>query len=571
MNTFLSMSLGGALMALLFCALFPILRRSIRARELLWLCLLCLLRFVLPLPGLLQPESRELILPAAPTQVQETLPVPTAQPAPIVTQETSETAVAARSVSFRKALPCLWALGSCTVLGVEISGYLRFRKKLLLTAKGCDEGEIALLRSLSGRDKIGMVRSPVCPVPMLLGPLHPLIVLPGNMDGGELENVLRHELCHRRLGHLYMKWFALFVCALHWFNPGAWLLRRQLEPLCELRCDEAVIEGMNPREKQSYGETLIRLSAAKAPRVLSTAATGDSREHLQQRLVQIMEGNRSKGRSLCLCLLCALLLVGCGSVVGKRRTVAPTLWTEDGNYYSTDGNVWYASSGDVAYYHYATSGNSFPAVYATNGNLYPDGMDSVTVGTAEELLEALTFYHHIYLRSGTYDLRDKTLGIHGHSYWKPDGLGHSLISEYAFNLTLEPEHSGDTVTILCDRWVWDSNNSYNVRNLRFEGSVRFLGNISGYFEGCTFSGGSVSAEQCFSLTFRNCAFENGCFGAVYTPALSLEDCRFTACQKPLLNNCDGSRLLRCTVDGEAVKQSELEVWGQLPEIGESEQ
>ena len=564
MSTFLFMTVGGALMALLYCALSPVLRKALRSREMLLLCLLCLLRFVLPLPGMVQQESPRLTL-RDPLERPETIVTPA--PESVAPVEYTEAIPEAEKASFdlREAFPILWAMGVAAVLTVEIGGYLRFRKKLLLTAKSCTEEEYRLLYALHPGEKIGMVRSPLCAVPMLLGPLHSLIVLPADMDEKELRNVLRHELCHGRLGHLYMKWAALFICALHWFNPLIWLLRRSLEQLCELHCDEAVIEDMSAGEKQSYGETLIRLSAAKAPRVLSTAATGSGREHLKLRLVQIMNGRKSRGRSLCVALLCALLLAGCGSVVGKYRVAAPTLWTEDGDYYSTDGNVWYTSSGNVAYYTYATDGNTTPVVYTTDGNVYPAGMDSVTVGSAEELLEALTNYHHIYLRAGIYDLRDKSITPIAHSYWKPDGLGHSLISEYAFNLTLEPEHSGDTVTILCDRWVWDSNNSYNVRNLRFEGSVRFLGNISGYFEGCVFSGGSVSAEQCFSLTFRNCAFENGCFGAVYTPALSLEDCSFTACQKPLLNNCDGSRLLRCTVDGHPVEQKDMEVWGMKPE------
>ena len=569
MSSFLSMSIGGALMALLFCALLPLLRKSLRSRELVWLCLFCMLRFLLPLPGLFRPESRELVLPASPTEVQEAVPTPQTVPAEM--QETVETIAPALSVSVRTLLPFVWALGCAAVLGTEIFGYVRFRKKLLLTAKACAPAETEKLRALSGSEKLGMVRSAVCPVPMLLGPLHPLIVLPGDMDSAELDNVLRHELCHRKLGHLYMKWAALFVCALHWFNPGVRLLRRQLEQLCELSCDEAVTAEMSGSEKQSYGETLIRLSAAKAPRVLSTAATGGSREHLKLRLVQIMQGSKKRSRSLLLCLLCALLLLGCGTVVGERREAAPTLWTSDGSYYSTDGNVWYASSGGVAYYYTATDGNAVPSVYTTSGNVWQAGMGSVTVSNAEELLDALTNYRHICLKGGVYDLRDKTLGIHGYSYWKPDGLGHRLITENSFNLTLEPENDGDEVTILCDRWVWEGNNSWNIRGLRFEGSVSFLGVVSGYLEDCVFSGGSVNVEQCYSMTFCSCAFENGCFGAAYTPALSLEDCGFTASQKPLLNSCGESRLLGCTVNGEALRQSDLELWGQVPEIGTNEQ
>lgn len=566
MSTFLSMTVGGGLMALLYCALSPILRKYLRSREMLLLCLLCMLRFLLPLPGLIQRESPRLTL-RDPIERPQAVVTPASEPmAPA--ELTAPISEAERpSFDLRQALPLLWAVGVGAVLTAELGAYLRFRKKLLLTAKGCTHGELQLLRELSHSDKLGMVRSPLCPVPMLLGPLHPLIVLPADMDGAELPNVLRHELCHRRLGHLHMKWAALFVCALHWFNPAIWLLRRSLEQLCELHCDEAVIEGMSAGEKQRYGETLIRLSAAKTPRVLSTAAAGSSKEHMKQRLVQIMSGRKSRGRSLCLGLLCALLLAGCGSVVGRevKTTGDIKVWTEDGNYYTTDGNVWYASNGNVAYYTYATDGNSStaPAVYATDGNLYPNGMETVSVSSAAELLEAMTNYNHIVLRPGTYDLRDKTMGIRAYSYWKPDSSGHALHTENGFDLGLSAE--GD-VTILCDRWSWDAVNSYNVQGIRFQGDLSFYGNVSGYFEDCDFTDGSVTLDQCYAVTFRSCRFEGISFASHFTQNLSMEDCAFSDCEQPLFNICDNARLLRCTVDGHPVEQTDMEVWGRMPEM-----
>ena len=566
MSTFLSMTLGGGLMALLYCALSPVARKYLRSREMLLLCLLCMLRFLLPLPGLIQRESPRLTLRAS---IERAEAVVTPAPEPVATIEQTMPIPEKEKPSFdlRQTLPLLWAVGVATVLTVELGGYLRFRRKLLLTAKRCTEEERGLLRALHPGEEIGMVRSPLCAVPMLLGPLHALVVLPADMDAKELPNILRHELCHRQLGHLYMKWAALFVCALHWFNPAIWLLRRSLEQLCELHCDETVIEGMSVGEKQSYGETLIRLSAAKAPRVLSTAATGSGKEHMKQRLVQIMGGHKSRERSLCLGLLCALLLAGCGSVVGREiETVGDTMvWTEDGNYYTTDGNVWYASNGNAAFYTYATDGNSHreSVVYATDGNLYPNGMETVSVSSAAELLEAMTNYNHLLLRPGTYDLRDKALGIRAYSYWKPDDRGHALHTENGFDLGLSAE--GD-VTILCDRWSWDAVNSYNVKGIRFRGELTLYGNISGYFEDCDFSEGSVTLDQCYAVTFRGCRFDGVPFVSHFTQSLSIEDCAFSACDRLLFNICDNARLLRCTVDGHAVEQTDMEIWGMKPEM-----
>ncbi len=581
MRILLTMSLGGGMMALLFAALLPALRSYIRSRELMLLCTLCLLRFVLPLPALFPPESQDIVLrePSAATAKPIPTPAPAAEKpaaapkAPQAELEKPDRITSShRSPDKRTLLLLCWAAGTAVVLCRELGGYARYRRKLLSAASPCREEELSLLHTLPSGENMGMVRSPLCPVPMLLGLGHPLIVLPREMDSRELENVLRHELCHKRLRHLPLKWAALFICALHWFNPTVWLLRRVLDQLCELSCDEAVTGEMDAGQKQRYGETLIRLSAAEPSPYCSTAATGSGKKHLKQRLLQIMNGKKSTGRSALLCALCALILCGCGSIVGEQKeekeSVPALLWTEDNNYYSTDGNTWYTSSGNLAYYSIpATNGNAVPVSYATDGNVNPETLDSVKVSTAEELLDAMTFSNHIILESGVYDLRALGPDIHGFSFWKPEGGSHTLYTESTSSLILESESGrAEDVTVLCDYWVWNTATFLQWKGITLKGSIMLFNNYNAYFGSCVFDGGSLTADNCQNLTFQNCLFENGSFNAYFQKLLSLEDCSFVRCQEPSVCQSDNVRFLGCTVDGEPLDIPDLFLRGAAPLI-----
>ena len=54
---------------------------------------------------------------------------------------------------------------------------------------------------------------------------------------------------------------ALWVNALHWFNPFMWYMVRLVERDTELACDEAALKALPAGERAAYGRTI--LSAAE--------------------------------------------------------------------------------------------------------------------------------------------------------------------------------------------------------------------------------------------------------------------------------------------------------------------
>ena len=63
--------------------------------------------------------------------------------------------------------------------------------------------------------------------------------------------ILAHERAHIRLGHSWDLLFVQLCATMQWFNPAAWLLKRELEAIHEYEADSATLhEGFDARQYQ---------------------------------------------------------------------------------------------------------------------------------------------------------------------------------------------------------------------------------------------------------------------------------------------------------------------------------
>jgi beta-lactamase regulating signal transducer with metallopeptidase domain len=77
-----------------------------------------------------------------------------------------------------------------------------------------------------------------------------------SLSDAELEAVLCHELAHHLRRDVLANLFAFLVSAAVWWNPLAWLARRQLRSAQELCCDALVI-ARHPISRRAYAEILL--------------------------------------------------------------------------------------------------------------------------------------------------------------------------------------------------------------------------------------------------------------------------------------------------------------------------
>ncbi len=98
-------------------------------------------------------------------------------------------------------------------------------------------------------------------VPMILGVLRPVVVLPRQAREWpeQLKRiVLLHELAHVKRRDVAFQWLGRLACALYWFHPLAWFGLRQLRRERELACDDLVVHcGERATE---YAEALVSVA-----------------------------------------------------------------------------------------------------------------------------------------------------------------------------------------------------------------------------------------------------------------------------------------------------------------------
>ncbi len=141
-----------------------------------------------------------------------------------------------------------------------------------------------------------VIDKPIMPM-LWAAPRHATIVLPrcvaDSADDDELRSIIGHELAHLTRRDGWTQIFALFVAGLQWWNPCAWLARRELRTAAEECCDALVLERL-PRLRKTYARTLLSMAdrATKVPMLRpATAIEFGASASLKRRIAMVANGN----------------------------------------------------------------------------------------------------------------------------------------------------------------------------------------------------------------------------------------------------------------------------------------
>ena len=339
MRTLLALTLSGSLLALLLLLMKACLKNRFFSTVYYYAWLIVLLRFLLPLPGMLPLNTQE-----ESSAQRQTAPavyeIPEISAGNIrsdnterrVTERnpggTEATAAVKTAVSARQSFrvnwksPTLWLTGWAAGAGLSLIlyavAYLRFTGRIRRELELPSEEDLRIYNRFDMRKpelyRCGSVRTPI-----MVGVLHPMIILPDTeYNEEELGNILRHELMHYRRKDVLYKWFAVLVYASQWFNPLCYLVRREISRACELSCDEMLLRRMNRNQKQSYGDTLLSMAAsASLPAGVVATTFATEKKTLKERLDQIMNSKMTKSRVIA-SLLAFVLLAGCALFTGPK-------------------------------------------------------------------------------------------------------------------------------------------------------------------------------------------------------------------------------------------------------------
>lgn len=326
----LPMSATGAAAVLVLAATGGLLHRFGKTRWGLWPLLASLCLFILPLTALRLPSLSRAAPPVESEKVYGTVPRYAAvQPAPAPTVppktavEPEERNAPVFSPVLLRALPALYLAGVLAAAAGTAASYVPFRKRLRRESRPASprlQSQFARARQATGLKRpVALYETDALHSPMAVGLLRPSIYLPaGTADAETLDCALYHECTHLRRGHIAYKLLAQAVCALHWFNPAAWLLRRMIGEACEFDCDRAVTRWMDGAGRRRYCAAL--LSVAEGGRALTLAsAFARPAQTLRKRMEVILMPKQNRAKQILSLALCAVLLL---SVVGLTACAA---------------------------------------------------------------------------------------------------------------------------------------------------------------------------------------------------------------------------------------------------------
>src|SRR5262249_48915672 len=116
-------------------------------------------------------------------------------------------------------------------------------------------------------------------MPMTIGSLKPLIILPpdlaGDLSQSEFESVVAHELAHIKRWDYLTNMLQRFVQAYLFFHPAVWFIGKQLMIERELACDDWAVKTCEPRRYASCLTKLVEaLNESKPHMAVRVAATG---------------------------------------------------------------------------------------------------------------------------------------------------------------------------------------------------------------------------------------------------------------------------------------------------------
>lgn len=240
-------------------------------------------------------------------------------------------------------LSALFAMGGVVFL-IEIGQYVVYIIMLRRRRLPIQNNETALLEQLCESKRLPrQYRNPLALTPMLIGVFRPVIYLPDvKCSEVQLKNILLHELTHLRRCDVVVKWIATLAVHVHWFNPIAYFVRREIDRACELACDEAVIKGLDTDSKQSYGDTLIDMAAdTKKPKMIVSTTMCEEKKALKERLGAIMKHKRFSAWAivvsyvLVISILLGTIFLGASATNGNADPVPESdIYEEMGSVYN---------------------------------------------------------------------------------------------------------------------------------------------------------------------------------------------------------------------------------------------
>ena len=196
-------------------------------------------------------------------------------------------------------LVTIWAAGLLVVVGRLALGLVAVQWMSRRTVRVVDAPWLPLAVELASElgisRRLTFLESARATMPMAAGIFTPSVLMPEDANRWPLERlriVLLHELAHVKRRDCLTHVIAQLACALHWFNPLAWMAARHIRTERERACDDLVLACGT--QGPDYAEELLEIArvmrGGRYPALLAGATLAMAhRSQLEGRLIAILD------------------------------------------------------------------------------------------------------------------------------------------------------------------------------------------------------------------------------------------------------------------------------------------
>jgi uncharacterized protein (TIGR03435 family) len=239
---------------------------------------------------------------------------------PIEMRNTPTSAKASSTATVEAVLPWIvsaWLFGVTVLLARACAGWWRVRclHRIALSSMHStwQAAGNRIASRLGLRRVIRVVQLPHLDVPLVIGCLRPIVVLPiaviSQLDVAQVEAILAHELAHVRRHDYVVNLMQTLAETLLFYHPGVWWLSARIREEREHCCDDVAVAVCG--DPVGYAAALTELEAGRGRQVsLAAAATGGSLLHRVRRILRVEMSDDSRTSSWAVAIAVAAFASG---------------------------------------------------------------------------------------------------------------------------------------------------------------------------------------------------------------------------------------------------------------------
>lgn len=307
----------------------------------------------------------------------------------------------------------IWIAGALIRLGLYVHSYVKFRSLVLQTSSPIDDASITDIfetckAHIGIKRNVPLLKGEIFDSPVAMGMSHPMVILPDyHFDEVELTYIFEHELIHIKHRDVWKKIIGILISCIHWFNPFAYLLKKEIDRWAELACDEELAVDKTKEQRKAYCLFILDVleQSAALPRYF-LSASGGGKKTIKERLEYVMYSKKRSGKVVGTSVVIALLItmLSAGVVFAMDKPVEIRM--SETYLEETEGAVvvsdkFYVTAGSAEASEFDVTGINSEVVVETFKFIMEDGIEIPVFGVIGED-EKAPYCNHVFT-TGMYE------------------------------------------------------------------------------------------------------------------------------------------------------------------------